>query len=327
MAKSKKNSKKNTGTKSANLRYSKPQRNPSSAIGSKQIKGDVAQTCGITDPWCVHATGSKLPDSDSSKSVPVTLKFSYSCQTNAEGRMAKTVEPSLLANLGGSNIVTASEVSTWNADQSIPDYSAVAAQFHSYRIVSMGVRVYSTLAPTNQSGFFKLITTPSSPTAGAFVYTGGLHETISQYAVAGSDIHWIAKPIGVTYKEYVPIANRQSWDTLYIMGEGLPNSTASAVQIEVVMHLECQIKLGGISAALATKAADHKEHVLAASARAHSTRPSSYNGNTTSFSSMLGSFAKNALLDVATGALPYIGGSIRQMLSPQKRLRNIIEVD
>jgi len=309
-----KKSKERAGHQSANLRYAKPTPNGRGAINAtNKVRGDVVHTCSITDPWCPHATGAKLPDSDSSRSVPITLKFMLPASTDANGAFAKTISPSLAAHFTGSTTITGGAVTVWGAATSVSDYAAIAAEFASYRIVSMGVRVYSVLAPTAQSGFIRFITNPHPVTGAAYTYTGGLHESLSQYATAGCDAHWVAKPVGADYLTYVDIAARPSWDELIVIGEGLPASTSGACQFEVVMHLECQIDIGGIGSLIASPAALSKPRILAASGAVHNAIGGVINDTTEAVTTKISKMAKNAVSEVAADILPFLKGAALAM--------------
>jgi hypothetical protein len=233
--------------------------------------------------------------------------------TDANGAFAKTISPSLYEHFTGATSIAGGAVATWGSPSSVSDYAAIAAEFATYRIVSMGVRVYSVLAPTSQSGFIRFITNPHPVNGAAYTYNGGLHESLSQFAVAGCDAHWIAKPVGNEYLSYVDIAERPSWDELIVIGEGLPANTSGACQFEIVMHLECQIDIGGIGSLIASPAAASKPRILAASGAVHNAIGGVINDTTEAVTTKIGKMAKSAISEVASDILPFLKGAALAM--------------
>jgi hypothetical protein len=142
------------------------------------------------------------------------------------------------------------------------DYTALAGQFEKYRIVSWGVKVYSTLAPTNQSGFFTVMTNPLF--ADGMDAASCFYEEVRTFPVTESSVQWISKPVGNSYLDYASIASAGSWDECCVFASGLPASTSGCIQLEVYFNLECQVQLGAITSTIATPAADSKPHLLAA---------------------------------------------------------------
>jgi len=254
-------------TKAVNYTVGKPTRNKRAAIGFTSSASDIEHVHSLANPFAASARGSKLPDSDSAKSVAISLVQRFTPDTNAAGTFGRIIKPSL-AEAYVPCTMTGSVVTTVGTPVAIPDYAAIAAAFSSVRIVSWGCKVYSTLAPTAQSGYFTMITNPSF-IAGADGESAFYAETKS-YPISEKSVQWISKPKGNDYLDYHATSSTSlPWDTLFIYGAGLPVSTSDAMVVEVFFNLECQVALGSLSSAIATPAAEHRPHILAAVGETH----------------------------------------------------------
>lgn len=319
------NSKKNGGRKKkstvpARLSYGNPNL-VTGSVGGISSTALHQQVVGLTNPWSVHARGSKVPDSDSSKSITSTISWPKTFSVNSSGKAAICVRPELNHNILVADAIngTLQQVITFNPSPvPVPDYAALEKAFDSYRIVSWGIRVYTTLAPTNQAGSYKIITLPEDPIDG-FSWGGSLWEETASFPLSQQDIHWIAKPIGVAHKEYRALDTVQSWDRVFIAVEGAPASS-EAFTIELVYNLECQINIGSISSTMATKAADHNPHVVGASSKTLAVHGGVH--SSPSFGSIISQAAKYALVEGASAVMPMIGPLIRGMAGSGRK-RNV----
>jgi len=296
-----KNQKRNT----KKIQYTRgaPTRNNKGALGFANIEQDAAQVHSLANPFCQEARGSKLPDSDSSKSVAISLVTRKHISTDTNGLTAIRIKPSLAETYSVASTITGSVITTLASATAIADNTALAAQFGDYRIVSWGVKIFSTVAPTDQSGHFSMITNPSF-TNGADTASSFFEETLA-FPTTETTVQWISKPVGNSYLDYQDITSECSWDHLLIYGSGLPASTTAVFSIEVFFNLECQVKLGAISAAIATPAADHKPHIL--TAVGHVAKKLA--GSKLAQEAKQGVFGwiKNALGTVAKAGLSFIG--------------------
>jgi len=258
-----KKGKKTKSTVAVNYTKGNPTRDHRGFLGYAHSDSDIKHVCALSDPFCDSARGAKIPDDDTTKSFAVQVKDIQGLNSDANGRGAISVRPFTSSTWLTSNVMTATQVTSWNAAFGIADATAINTAADSFRIVSWGIRVYSQLAPTNQSGQFRVITTPETPGA-PFLYNTSFFEETKVYPVTEQSVHWISKPIGVGWKEYIALANEASWERVTIVADGLPVSTSSALVVELVFNLELQPNLGSITGAIANEAAPHKPHVLAA---------------------------------------------------------------
>jgi hypothetical protein len=244
-------------------------------------------------------------------------KFAYDLAAGPGGVACCVIKPRPFDNVWcPGSTYSGTGVTTWGSFQQGPNVSTVTAAAGQYRIVSWGIRVFSQLAPTNQSGHIRFITsTEDVNTGAAFTTTGSFYEEISEYAVAGSNIHWVSKPVGIEWKEYIPISSLASYEQLVIYATGLPASS-DAFRVEVTFNVELQPKPNEIAAALATAALVSKPHVLQAASHVHANRPKHYNGSTNSFSNILRGLAVRGLSTAANVMFPMasalLGNSVQK---------------
>jgi len=247
-----------------NIQYTtgKPSSKTRGSLSYAASQSDVNQLHGLSNPFCPEARGSKLPDVDSTKSVAVSLVNRHTVSSDATGKLAVRFQPSLAAHKSIATTITGDVITTFGAATATTDNAALASAFDDYRIVSWGVKVYTTLAPTSQSGFFTVITGPSL--GNGVNAASSFFEETKTYPLTETTTQWISKPVGNGFMDYSNITSACPWDEVVIYASGLPASAAGALQFEVYINLEAQVALGTITSAIATPAADHKPHLLTA---------------------------------------------------------------
>jgi hypothetical protein len=246
----------------------RPTKSQRGQIGFAYSNEDLKHIEGLSDPFSDAARGCKIPDDNSSKSFTLQIRDIASISSDSNGRGALTVQANLANAFKGPSAASGANMSstaivTYASAVGVTDLTAINTAVEKYRIVSWGVRIYSQLAPTAQSGQFRVITTPESPGDG-LVYNSSFFEEIKVYPTTEDSVHWISKPVGSEWKEYKATTAAMGWEYVTIVATGLPASTTDCFTIEVVYNLELQPNLGSISGALSTDAAKHKPHVLSA---------------------------------------------------------------
>jgi hypothetical protein len=259
--------KKQPKSKKVVLKRGAPTRNQRATVNyGAHTMEDVNHVCALADPFCPAAKGAKLPDSDNTPSIAMQIRDHGIINSDSNGRGALVVRPNPSAAFTTGNVITGTQVSSWNPDGQLSDYTAIAAGASKYRLVSWGVRIFSELAPTNQSGAFRVITTPTNNTGVAFTYASSFFEEVKMFPTATEPVYWTSKTVGNQYREYIDLTSRADWEQVSIIAYGLPASTANCFVVEVVYNFEIQPSLGQLTGSLATPAADHKPHVLQAAA-------------------------------------------------------------
>lgn len=293
-------------SKPVRYRYPVPTKSQKNALAADSVSKDHDHVVALSNPFSPQAVGAKIPDENSTKSVAVTVHDTFYMATSATGYADARVVPNIgygtvrhAATSGSAGVVT------WAAEVDLTDAATYRDAFDSYRIVGWGIRVYNTLAPTQQSGVIRIITCPEDPATGggAYITNGGLHEAISVYPASSEAIHWISKAHGTEWRDYRKFTGSElPWDAVHIRYEGGPASATNAIAVEMVFHLECQVELGTISATMASPAADHKPHVLAAASKTLAKHGGTHVGH--SFGGLISRFAKSALSGVVNHFLP-----------------------
>lgn len=251
-------------TKNLQLHTGAPTRNTRGGFAVSQH--DINELQGLTNPFSAHARGSKLPDSDSSRSVAITLVERRGVGTLASGKFAVRVTGTLKDSVGFATAISGQTATTFGAMEEVSDMAAFEAQFQNYRIVSWGVKAFTSLAPLDQKGIFTMFTIPpagvSTGAIDGFNAGSSLYEEVRNFPITDTTVQWISKPVGIEHREYKSVFDTQEWDDLVIFGQGLPVSQ-TVMFLEIYYNLECTVKFGEMSGAAATAAADFKPHMLA----------------------------------------------------------------
>lgn len=307
------NNKKKIKSRRSNVRTVKytggqPTKSNRGSVGWASSAGDLEQVHSIANPFSSAARGSKLPDTDSSKSVAVSIVSRTQVSTiGAGGHWAAKITSNPQSSIAEATTITGAIITTFGAAASIPDYTAMSTQFSKKRLVSWGVKVFPTVAPTAQSGQFQMITDPTI--ANGINTSSSFHEENLSYPNSEATVQWISKPIGNQYLEYTAFNVYDDWDQLCIFANGLSTINGPTHIIEVFYNYECQVSFGQLAAAIATPAAESKPHVLAAVAHVHKQAAGS----------KLAAEVKSGMLDWVRGAIGramqvgemYLGNKLR----------------
>jgi hypothetical protein len=212
------------------------------------------------------------------------------------------------------NATTDTIVDSWDPFQALGDSATVIANVKQWRLVSMGVRFYSSAPPTDQGGVVRVVTTPMN--AGAPVdLAGGMWQSVDNFAISQSDVHVVLRPQGSTWKEYVETTDLADYDKVMFLVQGA--SSGHKVHVEITMNLEVLPLIGSITGSLAQPAEPHHPQVLQAASRVHSGHDGIHKSSPSLFST-LGNLAKNALIDVASSAIPFVGNTIGNYFRPRR---------
>lgn len=188
----------------------------------------------------------------------------------------------------------------------------------------MGVRVYTTLAPTDQSGYCRIVTAPTEFPNNVNI-DGSLWEAVQTYPVSELDAHVVMKPQGTQWKQYVSIGADQNYNQVAGIIKGSKANALGSFIVEIVMHCELLVEIGSVTGSLATPAANHDTHALTAAGATHARHKGIHNGPTRSVMATLGNFAKDALLDVAGSAIPFVGNALAGLFRPRASHAMIVD--
>jgi len=297
--------------------YAVPTRNIPNSLGGYSLSRAHHQVVGLANPWSRQAKGSKIPDDDATQSIAATYTSPKTFEILANGSAVVIVKPGMNGTFAHADVTntTTQEVTSWISGIDFPNYAEMSSAFSEYRIVSWGVRVYSTYAPTAQNGSYKIITLPGPPGT-PFSWAGSLFEATTSLPFSEKDIHWISAPIGVQHKEYIGMSSLASWDNLAVIVEGA--TPGWGLTLEVVFNIECQIKALSIVSGMATPAADFDTHVVRAASKTRAKHKGAHNNR--SFGSIIMNSAKDALTEGLASLIPFVGPSISRVLQNKTKL-------
>jgi hypothetical protein len=302
-------------------RYSFP--NPSKSgrntVCTRALKNHLRYTHAIVNPFSADARGVKLPDDDSARSVGIQLKWAVSANSTSGGFVGVAFKPDLSAMRVKASTLDADEVSTWQSSDTSPDYTSLSTTFSKYRIISWGIRIIPLVAPTDQSGYIRVITSHQDPSGSTpYPTAGGFHDEVHDYPVANSDVHWVSKPVGNTFKNYIDIGDTASWQYVTVVGAGWPASYTSAVRIEVVYNVEAQMEFGQITGALSTRAANHQPRIMAAVDHTRNMIANSVSTSTENFTKGIWDTAKRGIVSAGESfGLNLMGKALTSLIAPE----------
>jgi len=267
---------------------------------------------GLTNPFSSQARGARIPDDDSAFSTTFQLRTLVNL-TTIGNQAAIAINPNPSGIFKQATAHVGNTVTTWGALQPPADIAAFNANFSRYRIVSYGVRFYSTVAPLNMSGEYRAVVMQALATDG-IVIDGNMWNSVVNDTASGLDLHYIAKPSGVDWKEYTALGNDADYDTLAVLFNGLPpaGTYPSSISCEIVMNLEVLTVTASAMSVMAKPGSTHDPLVLQAASRVHA-KHKGIQKSGSSFFQRLGGFAKDALLDIAASAVPFAGGAARRI--------------
>jgi hypothetical protein len=212
-------------------------------------------------------------------------------------------------------------VASWSGFTDLPDWSTfISTNASTYRVVSFGVRLFTTASNYTASGTVHVFTVDGYTGFGSSIYpdiASDNYAEIARYPLIGHQSVWFSKPNDVTANNYIsvsPGATENSWSKLIIGVTGAPASTV-VLGIEIVANIECTPKWGTTMARMASPAAPHDITVEESASTLRSHLPSSIQGSLTSFGNTIVRAAQGALRQAAldtVAKIPMIGGSLRK---------------
>lgn len=224
--------------------------------------------CANTDPFCMHAANAKLYDGNTQRSLTFASKDIYSISTLATGDAMVIVTSNPQKAVANMATETAGTVLTWSGGYTVNSfYSQYNSTGGSWRVVSYGVRVFTTQAWTAATGTIILTETGStdvSLTVGQLVSSSNLGNTSKAFALRDANLTFIGRPSGVAAQLYNPnftTNDFNDWTTLLIGITGASASTA-VVSFELTVNYEWLPRNNSGLATVATKAAPHLQTVM-----------------------------------------------------------------
>lgn len=140
----------NVQRRTVNKRKSRPSRKGNSMVSMEKI-------CAISDPFCVAARGAKWPDAQSTRSVCIPVRGSFSVGTDANGNAARLMVPRWSTGVAAFSSITGT-VATWSAMSAWVGTAAFSPQ--SVRLVSGGIKITNISPRLSAAGTLYLSSIP-----------------------------------------------------------------------------------------------------------------------------------------------------------------------
>jgi len=209
--------------------------------------------CARTDPFCVHANGSKIGDGSTRHTVAFQTRAFASITTDASGHAALFVpaHPNIMYRTAAT--FTGTTVATWNTNVKIPDYTNLALVYSEFRIVSYGVRLFCEANPTESKGIILMATMDEVPTLPDI--NGTLFPEYERVSLSGMDASWISRRVGPQSSSWNSFSDTTEFDTTTLF-VGLSGCTASTavLAVEITINYEFIPLQGSAVTHLATPA-------------------------------------------------------------------------
>jgi len=110
--------------------------------------------CALTDPFCIHANGSRTPDANNIKSLPFTLRNRISLTANSDGNFAELFIPAFTYQIAAATVTA---VTGATATYTVLTSALTTGLTPSgARVVSWGIRARNTTAPLTSSGMLRV---------------------------------------------------------------------------------------------------------------------------------------------------------------------------
>lgn len=114
----------------------------------------MSSICGLTDPFCSHAIGTKYPDASSARSLPFSMHYQVNVTTDGLGNGAMLFAPGY--NFGFAQATTTSAIGSCVFPAAFTANNVSGLTPSAYRIVSSGIRIRNLASPLNASGIVQI---------------------------------------------------------------------------------------------------------------------------------------------------------------------------
>jgi len=272
------------------------------AMGRKQT------VCGLTDPFCRHAIGARIPDGTPNTFTASGRGF-FTMATGATGGVSLAVmnpcAPYGYLNIQPTTLpYTVSNCTWW---QNLGGPSLFATYADRMRIVSAGFILRAIQNASSAQGMFVIQTQQSVPFDGSVTvggdFLGNDNETVSNYP--GMEYSYIWRPNNQTLaKQFTSTSTNSSnselagWPSavVYFSG-GVTTAAANIAIIEYFINVEFTVKPESGLNPLSGKPTPADPHVVAMREAAHSAMPVSIKGGVAD----VGKALENVVSEVAKG--------------------------
>lgn len=250
--------------------------NSKASIPRSILKSHVEQVCGLTDPFCKHASGAKYPDDSSSRTLAYSDRGMVTLATDANGFAGVLWNPTY------SNFPLAFSSSTLDGSGVVTAYSTLASRVlfpsvDEYRIVSSGFVLRSIAAPLSAAGLVSVrsygtealdLTTAPMLSYGSGEALDVPLRLVNEVAVVTPHSSEMPQAFYRTASDGTTVATWQSpgYDPVSIFVSGAPASTA-VLSLEYIVNYELIFSPTTGMSLLGTPAPTARQYITSAATR------------------------------------------------------------
>lgn len=231
--------------------------------------------CGLTDPFCEHASVARIPDMSSAPSFTYTLNQVVNVVSDAQGRAVWNIGANMNYPASYANMDVNGVIESWTAVAGTSQWTNLGGEGSAYRIVSWGAHFMTTQAPLTAAG---VITAGSIQYEAAVITNSnqsGFSNDVILAPVANASLVAIGQPIDMDATMYVPMTTmiNDDFTQLVFMFNGCAASTTIG-QFFLVYRLEVRPQANTVSARLARTAEPNIPTAMVAASRIRDSLPS-----------------------------------------------------
>lgn len=249
----------------------RPKKDNTAMVSSKKAACEAicGAVCGMVDPFCESACGCKLMDDADSRTFSYTSKSRVTVFTNSSGKSAKFITPSVDDYASGGTL-TGDVVTSWATPVNLPETGSIRGAAVAYRVVSAGVRIYSSVAADQAAGVVMVTTMPKDPDnigpPANFDISSLSYEEVTSDSLYGFDKSFVFSSLGTSKRKFVSTAAGTKanpfWNGIVVAVDGAVAAT-TVLHCEVTVHLELQPAILTLYSRLADPPANHIPQIAA----------------------------------------------------------------
>jgi len=201
--------------------------------------------CASVNPFSSKACGCHTMDGSGSKVFTYSSTSIYSVSTDGNGDGAKYFVPGVQDVVTGASTITGSVVSWTSPESNLPESASLIGSGSMFRIVSAGIRVYSTASADKAAGRVVVATTaPDSNGAppGGFDLASLLYEEVDTDSIYGYDKSFIFRNHGtghLVFQDLAENAPKDGWNA-FVVGVTGAQTGYNPLSVELTIHMEIQ---------------------------------------------------------------------------------------
>jgi len=276
---------------------------------SKQDRSKIKEAvCSQIDPFCDRAVGAKMYDESSWPSHTLTATKLVPVGTDANGNFALLFSSLPTYYFQTAAGFTGTVVSSWNTHVDIDNNAAHVNQFSYFRVVSSGLRFYSTVNSDADKGLVTIATDYSGSVTNLPDILATTFAEAERLPLRDCDITWVAMNTSANHSEYRSFSTSTPSEmpatSIALLGVTGAAASTTVGYVELVTHYECRATTTGYLGPSATPPAPHIDAIQTIAANVAKTMKPSHITKHISFGKkVLG--AVDDAVDLVTHGLQY----------------------